>query len=154
MKYIFIPFTMFLWYLLSYYGLYISVIGMTFIFSLSWLWLIIGYLPLFAAVFWISNTIPSLLRIKILKIFGMNWITCILHSLAGVIGVVQIIRLYSATPPELVMGNESFFILTGMWKIAPLKTIFLAFPFLGLVISLLWASVIAPIAIKLSGEQI
>lgn len=143
-----------LWYLTTYYGVYISVNGMAFVFSLSWLWLIMGYPFLIGAVFGISNGIPSLLRILILKAYGVNWVSCILHSLAGVIGVVQIIRFYIATPPEVVIGNESFFFLKGMWEVAPFKTIFLAFPFLGLVISLLWSTIIAPVYIKLTGDQI
>jgi len=143
---------MFLWYLTTFYGLYIAVIGMALVFSLSWLWFIMGYIFLIGAVFGISNGIPSLLRFVILKAYGINWVTCILHSLAGVIAVVQIIRFYSATPPELVIGDESFFILTGMWEFAPFKTVFLAFPFLGLVISLLWSTIIAPVYTKLTGD--
>jgi len=122
---------------------------MAFIFSLSWLWLIIGFPFLIGIVFGISNGIPSLLRYVGIKIYGINWPTCILHSLAGIIGVIQIIRLYSATPPELVIGDESFFILSGMWQIAPVKTIFLFLPFLGLVISLFWSTIFAPISIKM-----
>ncbi|MBW1711076.1 MAG: hypothetical protein JRJ73_14550 [Deltaproteobacteria bacterium] len=154
MKYILLPLTMFLWYLTTYYGLYIAVIGMAVIFSLSWLWLIIGYPFLIGVVFGVSNGIPSLLRYVSLKFYGINWVTCILHSIAGIIGVVQIIRFYSATPPELVIGNESFFILSGMWQVAPIKTVFLAFPFIALIISLLWSTIIAPVYIKLAGDQV
>jgi hypothetical protein len=154
MKYILLPVTIFLWYLTTYYGLYIAVIGMAVIFSLSWLWLIIGYPFLIGLVFGVSNGIPSLLRYISLKAYGINWFPCILHSIAGTIGVVQIIRFFSATPPELVIGNDSFFILSGMWRVAPIKTIFLAFPFLGLIISLFWSTIVAPIHIKLTGERI
>ena len=144
---------MFLWYLTSYYGVYIAVIGMAFIFSLNWLWLIFGYLFLIGAVFGVSNGIPGLLRILILKIFGINWFCCIAHSLAGVVGLVQILRFFIANPPELVVGDESFFILTGMWKIAPFKTIFLAMPFLGLVISILGSNIVAPIYMKVHEDE-
>ena len=154
MKYILIPLTMFLWYLTTYYGIYIAVIGMAFIFSLSWLWLIFGYLFLIGAVFGISNGIPGLLRFLILKIYGITWFCCIAQSLAGVVGLVQIIRFFNASPPELVVGDESFFILTGMWKIAPFKTIFLAMPFLGLVISILGSNIIAPVYIKLREDEL
>ena len=153
MKYILLPFTMLLWYLATYYGLYVAVIGIKFIFSFSWLWLIIGFPLLIGIVFGISNGIPSLLRYVGIKSYGINWPTCILHSLAGIIGVIQIIRLYSATPPELVIGDESFFILSGMWQIAPVKTIFLFLPFLWLVISLFWSTIFAPISIKMFFDQ-
>lgn len=153
MKYVLTPLTMFLLYLTTYYGLYFVVIGMTFMFSLSWLWLIMGYL--FLGIFFVclvhtSFRILSGIPFRILKIYGINWFSCIVHSLAGVIGVV----LFSLNLPELVIGDESYFILIGMWKIAPVKTVFLAFPFVGLAISLLWSTIAAPIEIKLSGEQI
>ena len=154
MKYILTPLTMFLWYLTTYYGLYLAVIGMTFMFSLDWLWLIIGYLFLVGIIFGISNGIPGLLRFLILRIYGINWFSCIVHSLAGVIGVVQIIRFYNGNPPVLVIGDKSSFILTGMWEIAPVKTAFLAFPFVGLIISLLWSTIVAPLYIKFSEELI
>lgn len=154
MKYILMPLTMFLWYSTTYYGIYVAVIGIAFIFSLSWCWLIVGYLFLMGAVFGISNGIPSLLRYLILKVYGINWFSCIVHSLAGVVGLVQIIRFYNASPPELVIGDESFFILKGMWMVAPFKTVFLAMPFLGLVISILWSNIIAPVYFKLRGVQI
>ena len=153
MKYILLPFTMLLWYLTTYYGLYFAVIGMAFIFSLSWLWLIIGYPFLIGIVFGISNGIPSLLRYAGLKIYGINWPTCILHSMAGIIGAIQIIHFYSATPPELVIGDNTYFILSGMWQIAPVKTIFLFLPFLGLIISLFWSNIFSPIYIKMSFDQ-
>lgn len=154
MKYVWTPLTMFLWYLTTYYGLYFAVIGIAFMFSLSWLWLIMGYVFLVGTIFGISNEIPGLLRFLILKIYGITWFSCIVHSLAGVIGTIQIIRFFSANPPELVIGDESSFMLTGMWKTAPVKTVLLAFPFVGLVMSLLWSTIIVPVYIKLSGKQI
>lgn len=154
MKYILIPLTMLLWYLTTYYGVYIALIGMGFVFSLSWVWLIMGYIFLIGAVFGIANGIPYLLRLLILKVYGINWFSCIVHSLAGVFGIAQIIRFFSATPPEIVIGDESFFFLTGMWEIAPFKTVFIALPFLGLVITLIWSSIFAPVYIKLTGDQI
>jgi len=154
MKYVLTPLTMFLWYLTAYYGLYLAVIGMAYMFSLGWFWLIMGWL-FFGTffMFLIMNTflILNYIPFKILTIYGINWFSCIVHSLAGVIGVVQIIRFFNANPPELVIGDESVFILTGMWGIAPVKTAFLAFPFVGLAISLLWSTTICPVYIKLSG---
>lgn len=145
---------MFVWFLTSFYGIHIATIGMGFIFSLSWLWVIIGFPFLIVPIFWISHSIPSLLRVLFIKIYGVSWFCCIVHSLAGVVGVVGIIMFYRESPPVLVIGDESFFILRGMWKAAPFKTVFIATPFMGIVISILWSSIIAPIYIKLSGVQI
>ena len=152
MRYVLIPFTMFFWFLTAYYGVYCSVIGMAFMFSLSWIWLIFGYTFLIGAAFGIVNGMPSLLRLLILKFYGVNWFTCIAHSLSGALGIILITLFFWANPPQLVMGSESPFILVGMWNVAPIKTIFLAPAFLGIVITLPWSTVIAPILVKMSGE--
>lgn len=89
MKYLLIPITLLLWYLTTYYGVYIALIGMALVFSLSWVWLIMGYIFLIGAVFGLSIGIPSLLRLLILKVYGINWFSCIVHSLAGVFGIAQ-----------------------------------------------------------------
>ena len=149
MKYILIPLTMYLWYLTTYYGLYLAVLGMLFIVSLSWFWLLMGYLFLIGILFGISNAIPGLLRLLILKIYGINWFSCIVHSLAGAIGA----GFFIANPPVLVSGDESFIFLTVMWEMAPFKTIFCAFPFAGIIISLLWSTIIIPVYIKFSGQE-
>ena len=153
-KFILLPLTMILWYLTAFYGTYIAVIGVMFMFSLSWLWLIIGYLFFVGAVFGISNGLPSLLRFIILKYYGKNWFSSILHSLAGIIGVVHIIQFFILSPPELVISNESFFFITGMWELSPFKTIFLAFPSVGLMVSLLWSTIFAPLYMNRFADQI
>jgi len=154
MKYLLIPFTMFLWYFTTCFGIGVVVAGMAFVFSLSWLWIMFGYLFLIGVVFAISNSIPSLMRLLILKIFGFNWVSCILHSLAGILGVVMMIQIYISSPPELVVEGKSVFLLSGMWDVAPFKTILIVPPFFGIVISLFWSTIIAPIYLKLTGEQI
>ncbi|NQT54832.1 MAG: hypothetical protein HQ551_01230 [Desulfobacteraceae bacterium] len=156
MKYVLTPLTMFLWYLTTYYGLYFCVIGMAYMFSVGWFWIIMGWLVCGTfIIFLVMNTFLILngIPFQILTIYGINWFSCIVHSLAGVIGVVHIIRFFNANLPELVIGDESFFILTGMWKIAPVKTVFLAFPFVGLAITLLWSTTICPVYIKLSDHH-
>jgi hypothetical protein len=126
---------------------------MMYIFSLSWLWLLIVYPFIIGIIFGISNGIPSILRLLTLNLFGINWVNCVLHSVAGAIGVIQISRFYIKNPPELVFGDEAVFFLAGMWRVAPFKTIFLALPFIGLVLSLIWSSTIAPLYIKLMFDK-
>ena len=147
MRYILIPITMFLWFLTTYYGLCLAVFGMVYIVSLHWIWILIGYPFLIGILFGISNSIPALLRLLILKIYGINWFSCIVHSLAGALGAVN----FFAKLPLWVLVNEqgtevSFF--TVMWKMAPLKIIICTLPFAGIVISLLYSTIIFPISFK------
>ncbi len=153
MKYILTPLTMSLWYLSTYYGLYLTVFGWVFIVSLNWFWLIMGYLFLIGILFGISTGIPSLLRFLILKIYGINWFSCIVHSLAGAIGAGFFIVNLPLCVLVSVEGDEVFF-LTVMWEITPFKTAFCAFPFVGIIISLLWSTIIFPIHIKFSKKWI
>ena len=153
MKYILTPITMFLWYLTSYYGLSLVVFGMGYIVSLRWFWLIIGYLFLICILFAISNIISGLFRLLILKIYGINWFSCIVHSLAGLIGVGLFVLNLPSYVLVSIKGDEVFF-LTGMWEMAPLKTLLFAFPFAGIIISLLWSTMISPLYMKISGEHI
>ncbi len=111
-----------------------------------------GYLFLIGILFGISNAIPGLLRLLILKIYGINWFSCIVHSLAGAVGAGFFIVNLPLSVLVSVEGDEVFF-LTEMWEMAPFKTVFFAFPFAGIIISLLWSTIVAPIYIKFSGEQ-
>ncbi len=154
MKYLLTPVTMLLWYLTAYYAIYFTPIAMIFVFSLSWIWLIIGYLFIIGIISAIFGSIPGLLLFFILKLYGINWFSCIAHSLAGLIGCVHIISLFIANPPELVSGSEAIFFLTGMWETAPVKTIFLTPLFGGLTITVLWVTIVSPVIIKLSGEKL
>ena len=154
MKYLLTPITMLVWYLTTYYGIYFAIVLITFMFSLSWLWLIIGFTLIIGIIFALTNSIPGLLRVMILKLYGLNWFTVISHSIAGLVGVVSIFYFFNSNPPELVSGNESVFMLKGMWNEAPFKTIFLAFPFTGLILSLIWSTIITPISMKIEVDEI
>jgi hypothetical protein len=154
MKYLLTPITMLVWYLTASYGIYFAIVLMTFMFSLSWLWLIIGFTFMIGIIFALTNSIPGLLRLLILKLYGLNWFTVISHSVAGLVGVISIFYFFNSNPPELVSGNESVFMLKGMWNEAPFKTIFLALPFTGLILSLIWSTIIAPISMKIEGKEI
>ena len=116
MKYFLIPFTFILWYLIAYYSLFLCLVGMLYIFSLSWIWLIFGYLFLIAIVFGISNGIPSLFRYLIVKLYGISWFTCLIHSLAGLLGVIWFLYYYVSNPPMLVIGKDEVFFIFGMWR--------------------------------------
>jgi len=154
MKYLLLPATIFIWYLTTYYGIYFAIVLMSFMFSLSWIWLIIGFTFMIGIIFSLTNGIPGLLRVLILKLYGLNWFSVITHSIAGLIGVISIFYFFYSNPPELVSGNESVFMLKGMWSEAPIKTIILAFPFAGLILSLIWSTIIAPISMKIDSEEI
>jgi len=158
MKYVLTPLTTFLWYLTAYYGLYFAVFGMAYMYTVSWFWLIMSGIFLMWPL-WLMFGLPFLMylllcRPLIEKIYGINWFSCIIHSLAGITGIVQVVRFFSANPPQLVIGDKSIFILAGMWEIAPFRTIFVACPFVVFTQFLLWLTIVHPIYIKFAGEEL
>ena len=152
MKYLLTPLTMLAWYLTAYYGLYLVFVGMIFLFSLSWFWLIIGSTFLIGLIFGITIALPHLLQLYILKLYDFNRISCIVHGLAGAFGTYQLISFLVSNPPMMVSDNQEMFFLTGMLDIAPLKTIFLVLPFFGLAVYLIWNTTILPFS--LLGDKI
>jgi hypothetical protein len=148
MKYLLIPLTIILWYLTAYYGFYFGIVLIVWMFNLSWIWIILGYPFLIGFIFGITNGIPSLLRLLILRLFGINWFSVIVHSIAGLIGIIMIFIFFKNNPIESVSGNKSESLLSRMWNFSPIKTTVLIIPFFGLVISLLYSSILAPIILK------
>lgn len=153
MKYLLTPLTAILWYLIAYYGFYYGIVLIIWMFNLSWIWIILGYPFLIGLIFGLTNGIPSLLRFLILRLFGVNWFSIIIHSIAGLIGIIMIFIFFKNNPIEYISGNKSESLLCGMWNSSPVKTIILFIPFIGLIISLLYSSILAPIMLKFENEN-
>ncbi|MFH6971825.1 hypothetical protein [Flavobacterium petrolei] len=153
MKYLLIPLTVILWILTSYYGFYYGIVLIAWMFNLSWIWIILGYPFLIGLIFGLANGIPSLLRFLILRIFGLNWLSVIVHSIAGLIGMIMIFIFFKDNPIEYVSGETSESLLSGMWRSSPLKTIILFIPCLGLIISIMYSSTLAPILLKFENKN-
>lgn len=117
MRYLLIPISFIIWNAVTYYGLLLCLVGLSFSFSLNWIWIIVGYTFLVSITFAIANGIPSLLKLVVFKFYGINWFTCLIHSLAGVFGVIWFLYFYINNPPVIVMGKEEVFFLIGMWRL-------------------------------------
>ncbi len=152
MKYLLTPITMFLWFLITYYGLYFAFLAMVYTFSLNWGILIFGYLFLIGVLYGIFISLPSLLRYLIQKFYGLNWFTTLTHWLSGVVGVILLIIYFTNNSQAFINENNNTFFLVWMWGASPLKTIFLIIPFFALSIGLLWSTIILPIQIQLSTD--
>lgn len=148
MKYLLTPLTAILWYLTAYYGFYYAISLIVWMFNLSWIWIILGYPFLIGLIFGLTNGIPSLSRFLILRLFGLNWFSIIVHSIAGLIGIIMIFIFFKDNPIQSVSSDKSESLLSGMWSSSPLKTIILFVPFLGSIISLIYSSTLAPILLK------
>lgn len=152
-KYLLTPITMYLWYLLTYYGFYLAFAGMMFVFSLNWVIIFSGYLFLIGLLHSIFISVPSLLRYIILKFYGLSWFNTIAHLLAGLYGIISIGISLKNNSLLIYEGNNSIFFLAWMWEASPLKTIFLFIPFLALTCGLVWSVIIFPIQMQFIGNE-
>lgn len=149
-KFMFMPVTITLWFLLAYYGIYFSIIGFIFIFSLNWIPILLLYLLLFGLFYNLFVRVPRLFRFLILEYYGLTWFACIVHSLAGITALIFLIDLFINKPIVLINSQNPEFFLFAMFKQSPLKTIFLLVPFLVNVFGLLWYTSLFPIILKAS----
>jgi hypothetical protein len=149
MKFFLTPFTMLIWFLVSYLGVYLGLALVLWIFSLTGILLIIGYACLIGGIFALVFSLPALINMVILKIYDLNWFSIISHSLAGILGVFCFYYLMYQSPLQLFSENGSTSILQTLWQTSSLKTILLMLPFIGIHLSLIYTGIFNPIAMKL-----
>lgn len=153
MRYLLTPITIFIWYLLTHLGLYYGMLLMLWMFSLSWIWLIIGYTFLIGIISFLVNSLPGLIKVLILKFYRLNWFSIFAHSIAGLLGIINFYYFIYQNPPEMVNGNESIPILVALWNQSWLKTILLITPFIGLQLGLIYQGIFSPIIVKLEEKK-
>lgn len=149
MKFFLTPFTMLIWFLVSYLGVYLGLALVLWIFSLTGISLIIGYSCLIGSILALVLSLPALINLVILKIYDLNWYSIIFHSLAGILGVFCFYYLMNQSPLQLFSKNGSTSILQTLWQTSSLKTILLMLPFIGIHLSLIYMGIFNPIAMKL-----
>jgi hypothetical protein len=155
LKYLLLPISMFLWYVLVFYSIFFSFYLMIWMLELSWIWIIIGSTFLLGIIGSISHSIPSLLRYLILKFYGLNWIIVILHTLAGALALFETFySIFNKTYFISKTSDVSLPIMTILWKEYPIKVIVLGFPFLSLLIMFLYSVLITPILFKLDENEV
>ncbi|MCR1025773.1 hypothetical protein NQT66_13200 [Cellulophaga baltica] len=153
MRYLLTPITMFIWYLLTYLGLYYGMVLMLWMFSLSWIWLIVGYTFLIGIITFLVSSLPAIINLLILKFYRLNWVSVITHSIAGFFGIVYFYYLIFQNPPRMYSGLESTSILQALWNQSWLKTILLMFPFVGLQLGIIYQGIFGPIGMKLKESE-
>ncbi len=153
MRYLLTPITMFIWFLITYLGVYYGMVFMLWMFSLSCIWLILGYTFLIGLISLLVNSLPAIINILIMKFYRLNWFSIITHSIAGLLGIVYFYYLIYQNPPEMIDGNESTPVLMALWNQSWLKTVLLMIPFMGLQLGLIYQGIFSPIKMKLEEKE-
>ena len=152
MRYLLLPFTMFIWFLFNYLSLYYGALAIIYLFDLNWFLLLLSYPFVFGLIHAIANVLTALIRIYTLKLYNFSWFSIIMHVLSGLTGLLLIIWFFIEYPPQYMSDGKAIFFLKAWWSYSPIKTIFFIFPLLGLISSLLWSTIVVPLALKSDGE--
>lgn len=153
MRYLLTPITMLIWFLLTYLAIYYGMFLMLWMFSLSWIWLILGYTFLIGLISFLVGSLPAIINFLILKFYRLNWLSIVTHSIAGLLGVVYFYFLIYQNPPEMVSGNETIPILKALWNQSWLKTVLLMITFIGLQLGIIYQGTFSPITMKLKENE-
>lgn len=141
MKNLLFPVTLLLWFVITYFSLRLTVVGLLWIFSLSWFWIIIAYTFIIGIVYFISTGVPAALKFLILRFYNYSKTAIILHSaigfLATILSVIDMKYYFFDVSSDNIIGF--------LWNSDPLKFIVLLFPFLGVLLSSLYSNSIGGI---------
>lgn len=150
MKYFLTPFTLIIWFLITYYGIYYSIVLMGSLFSIKWYWLLLIYPFLLGFIRSVVIEVPNLLRMYILKLYNFSWLFIIIHSLFGFLGIVSLAFMFNNFDiAHYVYNNNEVNIFKGMWLTSKVKFIILVIPITFLILSIIHSSVFIPVLTKL-----
>jgi len=144
---------MFISFLITYLGVYFGMFLMLWMFSLSWIWLILGYVFLIGLISFLVGSLPAIINFLILKFYRLNWFSIVTHSIAGLLGIVYFYYFMYQFPPEMVSGNETTPILKALWNESWLKTILFMCTFIGLQLGLIYQGIFSPISMMLEEQE-
>jgi hypothetical protein len=152
MKYLLLPFTILIYYLIAFYCIYLSTLLFSFLFNVNTIFLIYGYTFILGFIF-LMSTFPYYFFVGIIKFYRLNWVLTILHLIAGSIGFFNAIYYFVNNPLLIMINGENIHFLKGMWIIAPIKSIVLIIPFACLYLSYLFSLIIVPLKTQLNEEE-
>jgi hypothetical protein len=155
MKVLLTPICAFLYYFLISVVAMVAVATLVWISSFNWFLLFVSWLIILVTFSAAPIIYSKALHEKVLKFFDYSWIAVLAISIASAWGIVDMIKLYYQSPPELVSitegtrFRETTDIIKIGWETHPVKT----FLFIGLYVifmgSMIFGFVINPILLKL-----
>jgi len=144
LKLLLIPFTIILYYCIAYLGIFLTQAFTVYMFSLSWIWIIIGYTFFMTIIMLIVSGPTSALAIKLNKLYNKNKLIMILHSIAGSVGIIVSLYAIYSDPPSIISGEGNMLFTDYMWDNYPVKTIFAILFFLTILVSFIMSTVVYP----------
>jgi hypothetical protein len=137
MRYLLLPLTMLLWFIIPYYIIYTIPVIMSLLFPLSWIWIIIIHFAIGVALKLYAHT-QMAIGFQLGKLYRYKPIVAYLHIFAGLAGLFYMVGFHIFNPTFIVMDNNYEFFLKGFWEISRLKTVFIALLALSIFSAALW----------------
>jgi len=154
MRYLLTPITVFVWFGITYYALFYSMLLIFWVFHLNLFLLICCYLFLLGCISALTSGLGAFVQYLILKFYKSSWFSIIVHSIAGILGCVLFYYKIRFNPPTLLSsGEEEILTLKVLWSISWLKTLLLIQPFVGLQLGLIIQFIFKPIYIKCTPRE-
>ncbi len=150
MRYLLIPITMVLWFIITYAFLFIVSRGVLAIFLLNWLWIMLIGSFIGLAIAYSLKGIEFLIDKFILGFYRYNWVTIILHSIVALVVSIGFILHYIFEPYPMMNGEEGTELLfIQMWEGDLIGTLIFIPVLIGAILYISWIIVVSPIQLKM-----
>lgn len=149
MKYLLIPFTVIAWYYVVYLSLYVYFTVTVLLLSLDWIYIIIITAILSSVIIGSIFSLfkwPLMLSRDILKLYNFSRFSIIIHSLAGLAGIIAIINIFFFQAQYV--GETTTSMISGFWEHSVARTILLFVFTIPILCGFLYAFVIVPFQLK------
>lgn len=143
MKYILLPITAFVWFLISALFIYIFYWGFIEIYKMHWLVLLIMQIIFILAVLYVK-VFPMLLYMLIEKFLGNEALIRLVHRIAGILGILFglffVFKYASMVYDYETDSIESIFSI--LWNDSPWKVLYISLTIMPFMIPTLWSLVL------------
>lgn len=151
MRHILLPITALSLYFLIYLAIYSGFYAAAWFFNLSWFWIILVTVLLSSLILGLMSILielPGLICALILKFYNYSWVSVIVHVLAGLAAIIEIINVFFFVKVSIGGGGTASSFITGLWEYSHLRTILFSLFIVPFFLSFI-AFVFVPFSVKL-----
>jgi hypothetical protein len=145
LRFLLLPITSFIWFLASYYSVFLILTAFFWFFSLEWYFFYLGWMLFIGATYFIAIGLPSAFLALASYLYKLNKFSGLIHCISGLAGVFLIYYHFYNNPPMAFNGNEEVFVFKYMWEESWFRTISLILPLIGFLLAHFYSFAISPI---------
>jgi hypothetical protein len=130
MKFLLTPLSVAAFFMLSASTIYGLMLLTAYLYSISWLWLLVLYLFTGALALATLKTWLMIGVTAVMYFYDYNLFSRIIHALGLLSGIIFVTNFFILNPPLLIGPNKTEYLFAGMWDAGWFKTIFVMIPML------------------------